>query len=184
MVRLRAQSCKHQAFNPRRPPECPADGPFKRGLPSKWWVKVISPMPSRGGGSRVPWYTEPPCFEVPKKDTEMVPHICAIWCPCGARMSLNGATNVSKIGGKGFLDKILWETMQYQIRTRLAVFYTHLASRAKRGFHDFCSKYQFLAHTKTWWEIFVIIHNKNRNSWKNCAHFGTHLGSKCTPAAW
>ena len=49
MVRLRAQSCKHQAFNPRRPPECPADGPFKKGLLSKWGIKVISPMPSRGG---------------------------------------------------------------------------------------------------------------------------------------
>ena len=114
----------------------------------------------------------------------MVPHIGDIWCPFGARMIPNGATNVSETRGKGYLDKIRWETMQYQIRTRLAVFYTHLASRAKRDFHDFCSKYQFLAHTKTWWEIFVIIHNKNRNSWKNCAHFGTHLGSKCTPAAW
>ena len=49
MVRLRAQSCKHQAFNPRHPPECVADGPFRKGLPSKWSVKVISPMPSQGG---------------------------------------------------------------------------------------------------------------------------------------
>ena len=150
MVRLRAQSCKHQAFNPRRPPECPADGPFKKGLPSKWWVTVISPMPSQGGGWKVPWRIEPPCLQIQKMDTKTVPHICGIWGPCGARMMPNGSTNVSETGGKGFLDKILRETMQYQIRTRLAVFYTHLASRAKLDFHDFCSKYQFLAHTKTW----------------------------------
>ena len=107
MVRLRAQSCKHQAFNSGGPPECPADGPFKKGLLSKWGIKVISPMPSRGGGGRGPWRTEPPCLEVQKMDTEMVPHIGAIWCPCGARMIPNGATNVSETRGKEFLDKIL-----------------------------------------------------------------------------
>ena len=82
-------------------------------------------------------------------DTEMVPHICAIWCPCGARMIPNGATNVSETRGKGFLDKILGETMQYQIRTRLAVFYRHLAFREKRNFHDLYSKCHPLARTKS-----------------------------------
>ena len=148
MVRLRAQSCKHQAFNSRRPPECPADGPFKNGLLSKWGIKVISPMPSRGGGWGCYGGLNPPCFEVQKMDTEMVLHFGAIWCPCGARMIPNGATNVSETRGKGFLDKILWETMQYQIRTRLAVFYTHLAFREKRNFHDCCFKCHPLACTK------------------------------------
>ena len=107
MVRLRAQSCKHQAFNSRRPPECPADGPFQKGLPSKWGVKVISPMPSRGGGWRVAWRTEPLCLEVPKIDTDTVPYISAIWCLCGAKMNPNGTRNVSKTGGQGCSDEML-----------------------------------------------------------------------------
>ena len=181
MVRLRAKSRKQEAFNWRRPPECSANGSFKRGLPSNFWVKVLSPMPSQGGDPL--WGIEPPCLEVPKMHTEMVPHICAIWCPCGARMSLNGTTDVSKIGGKGFLDKILRETMQYQIRTRLAVFYTHLAFREKRNFHDFYSKRQPLARSKSCWEIYAQIRNTNCNFYEIGAHSGTHLGIKCTPAA-
>ena len=98
-------------------------------------------------------------------------------------MAPNGDANLSGTGGKELPDKIFSDTMHYQIRTRLAVFYTHVASREKRNFHGFCSKWQPLARTKSCREIYAQIRNKNSNFYEISAHFGTHLGIKCTAAA-